>query len=280
MSIQELESFIKNSLQEDIKDGDHTSLACIDKNSVSKAKLLIKDDGIIAGIDLAERIFKVVDSKIKFIQHINDGAIVSKNNIAFHVHGNAISILKAERLVLNCMQRMSGIATKTYELSQLIKSTNTKILDTRKTTPLNRHLEKWAVKLGGGYNHRFGLYDKIMIKDNHIDYAQGIDNAINKTIKYLSVNNKKLDIIVEARNLNEVKQILKYSEVDRILLDNFSIAETANAVNLINNKCQTESSGDINANNILDYAKCGVDYISVGAITHSAKNFDLSLKAE
>jgi len=230
--------------------------------------------------DMARSIFNFVDQEIEFFKLKNDGDQVKYGEIAYKVIGKSISILKAERLVLNCMQRMSGIASKTKIMCDLIKSNNTKILDTRKTIPLNRFLEKLAVKIGGGENHRFGLYDMIMIKDNHVDFSGGIDRAIINTQKYLSENNLELFIIVEARNLLEVKEIIKHKNVGRILLDNFSIEETKKAVEIINKVCQTESSGDINEKNIKDYADVGVDYISLGAITHSANNFDLSLKAK
>jgi nicotinate-nucleotide pyrophosphorylase (carboxylating) len=280
MSTAEIKNFIENALFEDIKDGDHTSLACIDFDSVNEANLIIKDNGIIAGIELAKKIFNIVDKNIEFLQFKNDGEKVKYGEIAFKVYGNSIAILKAERLVLNCMQRMSGIASKTKIMCDIISSRKTKILDTRKTIPLNRFLEKLAVKIGGGENHRFGLYDMIMIKDNHVDFAGGIDKAIINTQKYLSENNLQLFIIVEARNLKEVKEIIKHKNIGRILLDNFSIEETRNAIKIINKVCQTESSGDINEKNIKNYADTGVDYISLGAITHSANNFDLSLKAK
>ena len=223
-------------------------------------------------------IFEEVDSNLKINKKINDGEKVNHDDIAFTVEGNCISILSAERLVLNCMQHMSAIATKTNYLNSLISHTKCKLLDTRKTTPLNRIIEKWAVKIGGGVNHRYGLYDMIMIKDNHIDFAGGITQAIRKTKHYIEEIGKNLDIIVEARNLNEVNQILK-EEVKRILLDNFDYIETKKAVAIIGNKCETESSGGITEKNIAEYAKCGVDFISVGALTHSVPNFDLSLKA-
>ena len=275
---QELRKFIKNSLIEDLGDGDHSSLGSIPQDSISKAQLIIKDEGIIAGIELAVMIFEEVDSNLKINKKINDGEKVNHDDIAFTVEGNCISILSAERLVLNCMQHMSAIATKTNYLNSLISHTKCKLLDTRKTTPLNRIIEKWAVKIGGGVNHRYGLYDMIMIKDNHIDFAGGITQAIRKTKHYIEEIGKNLDIIVEARNLNEVNQILK-EEVKRILLDNFDYIETKKAVAIIGNKCETESSGGITEKNIAEYAKCGVDFISVGALTHSVPNFDLSLKA-
>ena len=276
---KELHNFIKNGLAEDLGEGDHSSLGTIPNNITSKAKLLVKDKGIIAGIELAKMIFKEVDSTLKITQKLNDGDEVSFDDIAFVVEGNCISILAAERLILNCMQRMSAIATKTNHFNSLIKEEKCKLLDTRKTTPMNRIIEKWAVKIGGGVNHRFGLYDMIMIKDNHIDFAGGISQAIKKIKQYLYDNNKNLDIIVEARNLKEVNQIIKEEGIKRILLDNFDIETTKKAIEIIGNKCQTESSGGINEETLLQYAKCGVDFISIGALTHSISNFDLSLKA-
>ena len=280
MKKKELDNFIENALIEDVGDGDHSSLGSIKKNTNSQARLLIKDEGIIAGIDLAKMIFKKIDSSIEITCRINDGDKVRFGDVAFIVQGDAISILTAERLVLNCMQNMSAIATKTNYLNSLISDTNCKLLDTRKTTPLNRIIEKWAVRIGGGYNHRFGLYDMIMIKDNHIDFCNGITNAIKKTKTYLSNNNKDLDIIVETRNISEVKEVLAEGGIRRVLLDNFSYKDTKEAVKIINHQYETESSGGINEENILKYAKCGVDYISLGALTHSIKNFDISLLAE
>ena len=274
-----LHNFIKNALIEDVGDGDHSSLGCISKDTTSKAHLLVKDKGIIAGIELAKMIFKEVDSTLKITPKLQDGDKVNFGDVAFIVEGNSISILTAERLVLNCMQHMSAIATKTNYLNSLIAHTKCKLLDTRKTTPLNRTIEKWAVKIGGGCNHRFGLYDMIMIKDNHIDFAGGIPQEISKIKQYLKNNNKKLEIIVEARNLDEVHQILQQGGVKRILLDNFDYETTKKAVAIIGGKCQSESSGGITEENIAEYAKCGVDFISVGALTHSVLNFDLSLKA-
>ena len=277
---QELKKFIKESLKEDIKDGDHTTLACIDKNNLSTAKIVSKESGTIAGIKLAEIIFKEVDENLKITSFYKDGDDINEKDVILKVSGSSHAILNAERLVLNCMQQMSAIATKTRKISDLISSTNAKILDTRKTIPLNRHIQKLAVKIGGGYNHRFGLYDMIMIKDNHIDFCNGITNAIKKTKTYLSNNNKDLDIIVETRNISEVKEVLAEGGIRRVLLDNFSYKDTKEAVKIINHQYETESSGGINEENILEYAKCGVDYISLGALTHSIKNFDISLLAE
>ena len=279
MTDKDFEKFILDSLSEDVGDGDHSSLASISKSSINRAHLLVKDEGIIAGIELAKMIFRKVDSNLKVETFLKDGDKVKFGDIAFIVTGNSISILTAERLALNCMQHMSAIATKTTYLNSLISDTNCKLLDTRKTNPLNRKLEKWAVKIGGGVNHRFGLYDMIMIKDNHIDFAGGITAAIQKTKQYLKENNKNLEIIVEARGLEEVYEILKEGGVKRILLDNFDYETTKKAVEIIGNKCQTESSGGITEVTISEYAKCGVDFISVGVLTHSVLNFDLSLKA-
>ena len=279
MTDKDFEKFITDSLSEDVGDGDHTSLSSIPKQATNRAHLLIKDEGIIAGLELAKMIFRKVDSNLKVETFLKDGDKVKFGDIAFIVEGNSISILTAERLVLNCMQHMSAIATKTTYLNSLISDTDCKLLDTRKTTPLNRKLEKWAVKIGGGVNHRFGLYDMIMIKDNHIDFAGGIPQAIQKTKIYLVESKKNLEIIVEARSLVEVNEILKEGGVKRILLDNFDYETTKKAVVIIGEKCQTESSGGITEKTILEYAKCGVDFISVGALTHSILNFDLSLKA-
>ena len=277
---QELKKFIKDSLNEDIKDGDHTTLACIDNNNISTAKIVSKDNGIIAGINLAKIIFNEVNEDLNITTSFNDGDTVKENDLILKISGSSHSILTAERLVLNCMQQMSAIATKTKKISDLISSTNAKILDTRKTIPLNRHIQKQAVKIGGGYNHRFGLYDMIMIKDNHIDFCNGITNAIKKTKSYLLKNNRNLEIIVETRNISEVKEVLAQGGIRRILLDNFNYKDTKEAVRIINQQYETESSGGITEENILEYAKCGVDYISLGALTHSIKNFDISLLAE
>ena len=277
---QELKKFVKESLKEDIKNGDHTTLACIDKNNISTAKIVSKENGTIAGVKLAEIIFKEVDENLKITSFYNDGDDINKKDVILKVSGSSHAILNAERLVLNCMQQMSAIATKTKKIVGLISSTNAKILDTRKTTPLNRQVQKWAVKIGGGYNHRFGLYDMIMIKDNHIDFCNGITNAIRKTKSYLAKNNLNLDIIIETRDISEVKEVLEEGGIRRILLDNFNYKDTKEAVRIINHQYETESSGGITEENILEYSKCGVDYISLGALTHSIKNFDISLLAE
>lgn len=275
----ELQLIIQNGIREDIGSGDHSSLACIPKSAVGKAKLLVKDEGIIAGVEFAKLIFKHVDPDLEMETFIQDGSSVKYGDIVFHVSGSSQSILKAERLVLNSMQRMSAIATKTKMYVDLLEGTSTKVLDTRKTTPGFRAAEKWAVKIGGGENHRFALYDMIMLKDNHNDFAGGIAKAIQKTKDYLSENQLDLKIIVEARNLNEVEEILNSGGVYRILLDNFDYEMTKEAVKLIGNKCLTESSGNINEKTIRHYAECGVNYISSGALTHSVYNMDLSLKA-
>lgn len=271
--------FILNSLKEDVGDGDHTSLATISEGAKGRAKLLVKDTGILAGVELAGEIFKTVDPELKLVVFLTDGAAIKPGDVAFEVEGSAVSILTAERLVLNCMQRMSGIATKTRQLADLIKGTKAQVLDTRKTTPGMRYLEKWAVRIGGGVNHRFGLYDMILIKDNHVDYAGGIKKAIEKTHQYLADRNKKLAVEIEVRNLIELNEVLETGGVDRILLDNFNFDNLRKAVKIIGDKYITEASGGITSENIRDYAECGVDYISVGALTHSVKSLDLSLKA-
>lgn len=275
----ELEIIIANAIREDIGPGDYSSLACIPLNSVGKAKLLVKENGIIAGVEFAKMIFNYVDTDLKVETFINDGQEVKKGDVVFVVEGKAQSILKSERLVLNSMQRMSAIATKTSYFVDLLKGTKTQILDTRKTTPGIRALEKWAVKIGGGENHRFALYDMIMLKDNHIDFSGGITKAIQKTKNFLLKNQLDLKIIVEARSIDEIKEILKAGGVYRILIDNFSIEDTKKAVELIGNQCLTESSGGINESNISAYAACGVNFISSGALTHAVSNMDLSLKA-
>jgi nicotinate-nucleotide pyrophosphorylase (carboxylating) len=274
-----LQEFIHLSLAEDVGDGDHTSLACIPANAVSKAQLLVKDKGILAGVEVALLIFNTVDSTLKTEVFIKDGSPISYGDVVLIVEGKAQSILKAERLVLNCMQRMSGIATATNRITQLLSGLKTKVLDTRKTTPGMRLLEKMAVKIGGGENHRFGLFDMIMIKDNHVDYAGGIEKAILAANEYLKKNNLNLKIEIETRNLEEVKKVLSIGKVNRIMLDNFSLSDLKVAVELIDGKFETEASGGITAETIREYALCGVDYISVGALTHSVKSIDLSLKA-
>lgn len=276
---EEIALLIANSIREDVGDGDHSSLACIPGTATGKAKLLVKDDGIIAGVAFAKAVFSYVDDTLEVEVLIEDGEKVAHGDIVFYVSGSSQSILKAERLVLNAMQRMSAIATKTAFFVQLLEGTGTKILDTRKTTPGFRAPEKWAVKIGGGENHRFALYDMIMLKDNHIDFAGGITQAIHQTNDYLKTTDKDLKIIVEARNLNEVSEILRSDGVYRILLDNFNYEDTREAVKMIGDQCLTESSGGINEETIRNYALCGVNYISSGALTHSVYNMDLSLKA-
>lgn len=276
---KELDIIIRNAIREDIGDGDHSSLACIPADAKGQAKLLVKEDGVIAGIEFAKMVFAEVDKDLKVETFLNDGDKVKTGDVAFFVTGRSQSILKAERLVLNAMQRMSAIATKTRKFVKKLKGTNTRILDTRKTTPGIRALEKWAVKIGGGENHRFALYDMIMLKDNHIDFAGGVDQAIEKTKKYLKDNNLDLKIIVEARDFDEIKKILKHEGIHRILIDNFNYEDTVKAVEMIGDHCQTESSGGITLKTARPYAECGVDYISSGALTHSVSNMDLSLKA-
>ncbi|WP_316806289.1 carboxylating nicotinate-nucleotide diphosphorylase [Pedobacter agri] len=279
MDIQLIQQFIKNALAEDVGDGDHTSLSTIPAGTQGKAKLIIKEDGILAGMELAVEIFATVDASLKVDVLLQDGATVKVGDIGLTVSGSTHSILIAERLVLNCMQRMSGIATKTHRIVSMLKDTKTKILDTRKTTPGLRYLEKWAVRIGGGVNHRIGLYDMILIKDNHVDYAGGISNAINAARKYLADQQKSLQIEIEVRNIEELSQVLAVGGVDRIMLDNFSFENLRAAVKLIDGKFITEASGGITEDNVVEYAACGVDFISMGALTHSVKSLDISLKA-
>jgi nicotinate-nucleotide pyrophosphorylase (carboxylating) len=276
---EEIDRIIANALREDIGDGDHSSLACIPAGAVGKAKLLVKDNGVLAGVGFARQVFSAVDTDLELLEEIADGQVVRPGDVAFFVSGSSRSILKAERLVLNGMQRMSAIATKTRRYVNLLEGTGTKVLDTRKTTPGIRALEKWAVRIGGGVNHRFALYDMIMLKDNHIDFAGGSTRAIEKTQAYLKKHSKDLKIIVEARNLSEVSEILRSDGIHRILLDNFNLEQTRQAVRMIGTRCQTESSGGITEKNLRSYAECGVTYISSGALTHSVSNLDLSLKA-
>ena len=276
---KEIELIISNAIREDVGDGDHSSMACMPDNARGKAKLLVKDKGIIAGVAFAKKVFHYVDKNLRVNVLIEDGSEVSFGDIVMYVEGSPQSILKAERTVLNAMQRMSAIATKTKMFVDLLKGTRTRILDTRKTTPGIRALEKWAVKIGGGQNHRFALYDMIMLKDNHIDFAGGITKAIEMAKQYLKETGKDLDIMVEARDLTEVKEILQSDGVYRILLDNFDYEDTRKAVKLIGDKCLTESSGNINEQTVRHYAEAGVNFISSGALTHSVHNMDLSLKA-
>ena len=276
---KEIDLIIANAIREDVGEGDHSSLACIPESGSGSAHLLIKEKGVLAGVEFAKMVFKYVDKNLKIEQFMADGDEVKIGDIAFLVTGSSQSILKAERLVLNAMQRMSAIATKTKAFVDLLDGTGTKILDTRKTTPGLRALEKWAVKIAGGTNHRFALYDMIMLKDNHIDYAGGISEAIQKTNMYLKDNDLDIKIIVEARDLNEVNEILQEKNVYRILLDNFNYEDTKKAVELIGDTSLTESSGGITLNTARSYADCGVDFISCGALTHSVYNMDMSLKA-
>lgn len=279
MDKQIIDQFIKNAVAEDLGDGDHTSLSTIPANAQGKAKLLIKEDGIIAGVELAVAIFNYIDAQLITEVMITDGAEVKYGDIALTVSGSTHSILLAERLVLNCMQRMSGIATKTNRIVKSLATYSTKLLDTRKTTPGLRYLEKWAVRIGGGVNHRIGLYDMILIKDNHVDYAGGISNAINAANQYLTDKGKKLQIEIEVRNLSELNDVLTTGGVDRIMLDNFSFADLKAAVSTIDGRFITEASGGITEENVIEYAACGVDFISMGALTHSVKSLDMSLKA-
>jgi nicotinate-nucleotide pyrophosphorylase (carboxylating) len=274
-----LKRFIEQAIIEDIGSGDHTSLATIPNNATGKAKLLVKEKGIIAGVEVALAIFNAFDSTLTIDVLIADGEKVNIGDIALYVSGNQQSILKAERLVLNTMQRMSGIATTTFNIVASLKDTQTQVLDTRKTTPNLRFLEKEAVKIGGGVNHRFGLYDMILIKDNHVDFAGGIKNAVDATYQYLHQKGLKIPVVVEVRNFIELEDLLANTKVDRVLLDNFSFADLKNAVELIGGRLVTEASGGITPENAIEYAKCGVDFISMGALTHSVKSLDMSLKA-
>ncbi len=276
---RELDRIIENGIREDVGEGDHSSLACIPSGASGRARLLVKEEGILAGVEFARRVLQNVDPGLRMEVLIGDGQRVSEGDIAFTIAGSVHSILKTERLLLNAMQRMSAIATQTRSYADRIADTHTRLLDTRKTTPGLRALEKWAVRLGGGVNHRFALYDMIMLKDNHIDFAGGIPEAISRTHAYVERIGKKLPIIVEARGMEEVKKILEAGGVYRILLDNFSIPETREAVEYIGGRVPTESSGGITGETLRDYALCGVDFISSGALTHSVGNMDLSLKA-
>jgi nicotinate-nucleotide pyrophosphorylase (carboxylating) len=279
MENRSLREFISKSIDEDLGDGDHSSLACIPGDSMGKAQLNIKEEGILAGVEIAAKVFTVIDETLKCDILLKDGSHVKPGDIALVVSGRQQSILKAERLVLNIMQRMSGIATNTGHYVARVAGLKTKIVDTRKTTPGFRFFEKEAVRIGGGMNHRMGLFDMIMLKDNHIRYAGGIGTAIKKTREYLKRNKRKLKIEIEAGNINDVKEILAIGGVDRIMLDNFSIKDTLTAVKLINGRYETESSGGINIDIVRAYAECGVDFISVGALTHHIKSLDMSLKA-
>ena len=276
MSIEEI---IAQALAEDIGDGDHTTLSTIPAGATGRAQLLIKENGILCGIEVARKVFHQVDPALKMETFLQDGAMVQKGDIAFIVSGKTASILQSERLVLNFMQRMSGIATATRQLTDLVKDLPVKLLDTRKTTPLLRQLEKYAVRTGGGGNHRMGLYDMIMIKDNHVDYAGGIAPAIDRVQDYLKKNDRQLKIEIEVRNFAELDLALQHGGIDRIMLDNFGIPDLKKAVDLIAGRYETEASGGINAMNLRDYALTGVDFISIGALTHQIKSLDMSLKA-
>ena len=277
---QQLHTFISQALKEDVGDGDHTSLATIPAGKHGQAQLIIKEDGILAGVEVAVEIFNVVNPLLSIDLFIHDGAKVKIGDIVLKVSGDAHAILMAERLVLNVMQRMSGIATTTHKLVELLKETKTKILDTRKTTPGIRFLEKEAVRIGGGVNHRFGLYDMILIKDNHVDYSGGIEQALKAANAYRDSLQKSIEIEIEVRNIQELKEVLAYGNVDRILLDNFNFGELADAVKLIDGRFVSEASGGIVPLNAKQFADCGVDYISMGALTHSVKSLDMSLKAQ
>ena len=274
-----LDEMIKLWFAEDIGDGEHTTLSSIPADAMGKQQLIIKEDGILAGVEVAKRIFNIFDPNLKMTQFLKDGDVVKKGDIAFVVEGSVRSLLQTERLMLNIMQRMSGIATRTAGYVELLKGTNTRVLDTRKTTPGLRMLEKEAVKIGGGCNHRFGLFDMILLKDNHVDFAGGIKNAINRTHDYLNSIGKKLKIEIEVRSFDEIRQVLETGGVDRIMLDNFRVEDTRKAVEMIGGRFETESSGGITYDTIRSYAECGVDFVSVGALTHSVKSLDMSFKA-
>ena len=274
-----IDEFIDHAIREDIGDGDHSSKSCIPSEAKGRMKLLIKEDGILAGLEIAKRVFNKLDASIQVVVLIEDGTLVKPGDIVFTAEGKVWSLLQAERLVLNIMQRMSGIATRTGEYVKRLEGTSTKVLDTRKTTPGLRLLEKAAVKIGGGENHRMGLYDMVMLKDNHIDFAGGIEKAVHAVQSYLKENKKDLKIEVEVRNWAELEEVLKVGGIHRIMLDNFDIETTKKAVEYINGRFETESSGGITMDTLRDYAECGVDYISVGALTHHIKSLDMSLKA-
>jgi nicotinate-nucleotide pyrophosphorylase (carboxylating) len=276
---QMIDQLIELAIKEDVGDGDHTSLACLEQGAISRAQLKVKDSGILAGVEMARKVFQKIDPSLKMNVLIQDGAWVKYGDVAFTVEGPEISILKAERTVLNFMQRMSGIATQTKKYADALKGLKTKVLDTRKTTPGLRMVEKMAVKTGGGENHRMGLYDMILVKDNHIDFAGGIEKALDRVSEYLEKTGKDLKIEIEARNLDDVREILKTGKAHRILLDNFTPEQTKEAVNAIDGRAETESSGGITIENLREYALCGVDYISVGALTHQINSLDMSLKA-
>lgn len=280
LSVEELEDrLIDLAFSEDIGDGDHTTLCCIPEDATGSSKLLIKEDGILAGIEVAKKVFARFDPTMKVEVLMHDGSRVKKGDVAMIVSGKTRSLLQTERLMLNIMQRMSGIATMTNVYVEKLKGTKTRVLDTRKTTPGMRMLEKQAVKIGGGVNHRIGLFDMILLKDNHIDFSGGISNAINRCHEYLEEKGLKLKIEIEVRSFDELHQVMEHGGVDRIMLDNLSVADTKKAVCVIGGKYETESSGGITLETIRDYADCGVDFVSVGALTHSVKGLDMSFKA-
>lgn len=276
---EDLTKFILNALDEDVRDGDHTSLSTVPQNAIGKARLLVKEDGVLAGVELAKQIFETVDPTLKIDVRMNDGDIMKVGDIVLYVEGSDRSILTAERLVLNCIQRMSGIATTTRSIVQKLEGTKCKVLDTRKTTPGIRLIEKWAVQIGGGVNHRFGLFDMILIKDNHVDYAGGIKNALIAAQTYVKDKNLDIPIEIEVRNLDELKEVLEIGDVIRIMLDNFSFDNIKKALEIIDGRFPVEASGGINPDNVRQYAETGVDYVSMGYLTHSVKSLDLSLKA-
>ncbi|MCK4569529.1 MAG: carboxylating nicotinate-nucleotide diphosphorylase [Bacteroidales bacterium] len=274
-----VDEYIKQALEEDLGDGDHTSLSTIPEGKMGSAQLLVKQEGILAGVEVAQKVFKAVDPDTEMEVMMKDGAAIKAGDIAFKVSGRSVSLLSAERLALNFMQRMSGIATYTHYLSSLLDGLHTRLLDTRKTTPNFRYFEKEAVRIGGGMNHRMGLYDMIMIKDNHVDFANGISNAIRATKKYLEEKGKNLKIEIEVRNLKELREVMETRGVDRIMFDNFSIADMEAAVGMVDSKYETEASGGITEETLREVAETGVDFISVGALTHHVRSLDLSLKA-
>jgi nicotinate-nucleotide pyrophosphorylase (carboxylating) len=276
----DIHKFLKDALSEDIGNGDHSSLSCIESSVIAEASLFAKQEGVLAGLEIGSVLLNIVDSEFEFTSNFSDGDKVKKGDVVLNLKGKVHSILKAERLFLNIIQRMSGIATYTNKLVEIIKSTNAKVLDTRKTTPNFRYFEKLAVEIGGGHNHRMGLYDMIMLKDNHIDYAGGIKNSIEKANEYRRNKNLDIKIEVECRNLLELNEILEVGKIDRIMLDNFAPQELKTAIDKIAGKYETEASGGIDETNILEYATTGVDYISIGALTHSYKSLDFSLKAK
>lgn len=276
---QLIEDLIKLSFAEDIGDGDHTTLCCIPETAIGKSQLIIKEDGVLAGVEMAKRIFNAFDPELKITVFINDGAEVKKGDIAFVVEGKVQSLLQTERLMLNVMQRMSGIATTTNKYVKALKGTKTRVLDTRKTTPGMRMIEKNAVKIGGGVNHRIGLFDMILLKDNHVDFAGGIEAAITRAQNYLKEKGKNLKIEIEVRNFDELERAINVGGIDRIMLDNFNIENTKKAVEMVAGRFEIESSGGITFDTLRNYAECGVDYISVGALTHSVMSLDMSFKA-